>query len=65
LISRYRTILETPHVFAGVLLVLAMAVAFNAAIKWIERKAAIWQTGTRGGQHAADEIASGTLQPAT
>ena len=37
LISRYRTILDSPHVFAGVLLVLAMAVAFNAAIRWIER----------------------------
>ena len=53
LISRYRTILDSPHVFAGVLLVLAMAIAFNAAIKWIERKAAIWQTGSRAGQRAA------------
>jgi len=52
-------------VFAGVLLVLAMAVAFNAAIKWIERKASIWQTGTRAGQHAIDDIAAATLQPAT
>ena len=50
LISRYRTILDSPHVFAGVLLVLFMAIAFNAAIRWIERKAAIWQTGTRAGQ---------------
>src|SRR6187399_2862291 len=57
LISRYRTILDSPHVFAGVLLVLAMAIAFNAAIKWIERKAAIWQTGTRAGQNAADDLA--------
>jgi NitT/TauT family transport system permease protein len=65
LISRYRTILDSPHVFAGVLLVLFMAIAFNAAIKWIERKAAIWQTGTRAGQHSADEIASGAMQPAT
>jgi NitT/TauT family transport system permease protein len=48
LISRYRTILDSPHVFAGVLLVLTMAVAFNACIRWIEGKAAIWQTGTRG-----------------
>src|SRR5450432_2672450 len=65
LISRYRTILDSPHVFAGVLLVLAMAIAFNAAIKWIERKAAIWQTGTRGGESAIDQIAPGALQPAT
>jgi len=31
-------------------LVLAMAVAFNAIIRWIKRKATIWQTGTGGGQ---------------
>jgi NitT/TauT family transport system permease protein/taurine transport system permease protein len=52
LISRYRTILESAHVFAGVLLVLALAVAFNALIKWIERRAAVWQTGTRAGRDA-------------
>ena len=65
LISRYRTILDSPHVFAGVLLVLAMAIAFNAFIRLLERKAAIWQTGTRGGQAATEEIAPGALQPAT
>jgi NitT/TauT family transport system permease protein len=56
LISRYRTILDSAHVFAGVLLVLMMAIAFNAAIKWIERRAAVWQTGTRAGR---DDITSG------
>jgi len=65
LISRYRTILDSPHVFAGVLSVLAMAVTFNAAIRWLERKVAIWQTGTRGGERAAGEIVAGALQPAT
>src|SRR5258707_4010686 len=65
LISRYRTILDTPHVFAGVLLVLAMAVAFNAAIKWIERRCAIWQTGTRAGQSASEDLRTGAIQPAT
>ncbi|HEU0151442.1 MAG TPA: ABC transporter permease, partial [Bradyrhizobium sp.] len=49
LISRYRTVLDSPHVFAGVLLVLALAIVFNALIRMLERKAAIWQTGTRGG----------------
>jgi NitT/TauT family transport system permease protein len=65
LISRYRTILDSPHVFAGVLLVLFMAIAFNAGIKWIEHKAAIWQTGTRGGQNAADDLIASVMQPAT
>jgi len=64
LISRYRTILDSPHVFAGVLLVLAMAIAFNAGIRWIERKCATWQTGTRGAQAVADDV-SGAMQPAT
>jgi NitT/TauT family transport system permease protein len=45
--------------------VLAMAIAFNAGIKWIERKAAIWQTGSRAGQRAADELTAGAMQPAT
>lgn len=31
-----RTILDSPHVFAGVLLLVAMAVAFNGLLKWIE-----------------------------
>jgi NitT/TauT family transport system permease protein len=66
LISRYRTILDSPHVFAGVLLVLFMAIAFNTAIRWIESKAAIWQTGTRAGQqNAADEIGSSAMRAAT
>jgi NitT/TauT family transport system permease protein len=39
-----------PYVFAGVLLVLAMAVAFNALIRLVERRAAVWQVGTRAGR---------------
>jgi len=64
LISRYRTILDSAHVFAGVLLVLFLAIGFNAVIRWIEGKAAIWQTGTRAGQ-ANDDVAAGAMQPAT
>jgi NitT/TauT family transport system permease protein/taurine transport system permease protein len=62
LISRYRTLLDSAHVFAGVLLVLIMAIAFNAAVKWIERKAAIWRTGTRVG--AERDITAGAIQTA-
>jgi len=65
LISRCRTILDSPHVFAGVLLVLAIAIAFNAGIRLVERRCAIWRTGTRGGQRAAEQIAAGGLKAAT
>jgi NitT/TauT family transport system permease protein len=34
------------------LLGLAMAIAFNAIIKFVERRAAVWQTGTRAGRDA-------------
>ncbi len=66
LISRYRTILDSPHVFAGVLLVLFLAIAFNAAIRWIERKAAIWRDwhAGRSGQrrHRVGRDAAGDLR---
>ncbi|MGB3448046.1 MAG: ABC transporter permease [Xanthobacteraceae bacterium] len=52
LISRYRTILDSPHVFAGVLLVLMLTMAYSALVRWIECKVAIWQTGSRVGQNA-------------
>ncbi len=50
LISRYRTILDSAHVFAGILLVLMTAVAFNALMKFVEHSAAVWRVGTRAGQ---------------
>ena len=64
LISRYQTILDSPHVFAAVLLVLAMTVAFNGALRWIERKASIWQTGTRVEQSSNRINRSSALQSA-
>jgi len=52
-------------VFAGVLLVLALAVAFNLLIRLVERRAAVWQTGTRAGRDTmAREIPAAALQPA-
>jgi NitT/TauT family transport system permease protein/taurine transport system permease protein len=65
LISRYRTILESAHVFAGVLLVLALAVAFNLLIRLVERRTAVWQAGSRAGQDAITRETPATgLQPA-
>jgi NitT/TauT family transport system permease protein len=59
LISRYRTILDSAHVFVGILLVLMMAIAFNAMIRFVERRAAVWQVGTRAGQDAMAPSAVG------
>jgi NitT/TauT family transport system permease protein/taurine transport system permease protein len=57
LISRYRTILDSAHVFAGILLVLMTAIAFNALMRFVEHNAAVWRVGTPAGQDpAAREI---------
>jgi len=64
LISRYRTILDSPHVFAGVLLVLLLTVVFNALMRWIERRVAVWQTGTRAGAGAERSIRTSVMPSA-
>ena len=47
LISRYRTLLDSPHVFAAIILVLVLAIAFDVAVQWIERRTAGWQRAMR------------------
>lgn len=54
LITSSRTVLNSPNVFAGVLLVLAIAMGFDLAMRALERRAAVWRTaGTgRAAEHA-------------
>ncbi|HEY0525920.1 MAG TPA: ABC transporter permease [Stellaceae bacterium] len=52
LISRYRTMLDSPHVFAAILLVLALAVAFDGAVKLVERRTAKWRFAGRRAREA-------------
>ncbi len=49
LVSRYRTILDSPHVFAAVLLVLVVAQIFDALMRLLERRTRTWQLA---GRHA-------------
>ena len=42
LVTGYRTMLDSPHVFAAVLLVLVVLALFDAAARWAERRAAGW-----------------------
>jgi len=43
LISRYRTLLDSPRVFAAILLVLAMAILFDLIVQTAERSLAGWK----------------------
>ena len=42
-----RTILDTPRVFAAIIVVLALAVIFDIAVRAIERRTLIWKTAGR------------------
>jgi NitT/TauT family transport system permease protein len=50
LISRYRTLLDSPHVFAGILLVVGLVVLFGALVRLIERRTGPWRHATRSGE---------------
>lgn len=58
LVTSYRTVLDSPHVFAGVLMILAFSVAFDALARHVERKTKVWQTaGRRSGAQADADVA--------
>jgi len=42
LVTNYRTMLDSPHVFAAVLLVVAVIALFDGGVRWAERRAAGW-----------------------
>jgi NitT/TauT family transport system permease protein len=51
LISRYRTLIDSPHVFAGILVVLAMVFAFDFLVRSLERRTRHWRLSTRSADH--------------
>lgn len=47
LISKYRTLLDSPHVFAAILLVLFLAIVFDALVQLLERRTVGWRRSLR------------------
>jgi NitT/TauT family transport system permease protein len=43
LISFYRQSLDSPRIYAGILLVLLLAVGFDALVQYLEKKSAVWR----------------------
>jgi NitT/TauT family transport system permease protein/taurine transport system permease protein len=50
LITRYRTMLNSPRVFAGILVVVAVVFLFDGLVRLIERHTAAWRLSTRSGE---------------
>jgi NitT/TauT family transport system permease protein/taurine transport system permease protein len=47
LVTRYRTVLDSPRVFAGILMILVLSVAFDLIARAVERRTLAWQTAGR------------------
>src|SRR5947209_11367683 len=47
LVTRYRTILDSAHVFAAVIMILVLTVLFDLGVRLIERRTVVWQTAGR------------------
>jgi NitT/TauT family transport system permease protein len=65
LVTRYRTILDSTHVFAGVLLIILLTVLFNAFVRAIERRTVIWRAAGRRQDGLRDEGTPTQTMPAS
>jgi NitT/TauT family transport system permease protein/taurine transport system permease protein len=47
LVTRYRTILDSPHVFGAIVMILLLSIAFDTLARGVERRTMVWQTAGR------------------
>jgi NitT/TauT family transport system permease protein/taurine transport system permease protein len=47
LVTRYRTILDSPHVFGAIIMILLLSIAFDTFARAVERRTAVWQVAGR------------------
>ena len=47
LVTRYRTVLDSPRVFAAILMILVLSVLFDLIARAVERRTLAWQTAGR------------------
>jgi NitT/TauT family transport system permease protein len=64
LVTRYRTILDSPHVFAAIVMILVLSVAFDIIARRIERRTLAWQTAGRREKGASRSEPAGLPAPA-
>jgi NitT/TauT family transport system permease protein/taurine transport system permease protein len=66
LVTRNRTILDSPRVFAAILMILVLSIMFDVFARWIERRTLVWQTAGRRerGARREDEAMASAPAPA-
>ena len=57
LVTSYRTVLDSPRVFAAILTILALSVLFDVAARQLERRTMVWQTAGRRARPPAASVA--------
>jgi len=64
LVTRYRTILDSPHVFGAIVMILLLSILFDVFARAIERRTMVWQTaGRRQKDHEQEPIAAPAPAP--
>ena len=66
LVTQYRTVLDSPRVFAAILMILVLSVLFDMLARWVERRTLVWQTAGRReqGPRARPETLASAPAPA-
>jgi NitT/TauT family transport system permease protein/taurine transport system permease protein len=62
LVTKNRTTLDSPRVFAAIIVILVLSVVFDSAVRWIERRTLVWQTAGRRERPSA--VAARAAMPA-
>jgi NitT/TauT family transport system permease protein/taurine transport system permease protein len=64
LVTLNRTILDSPRVFAGILAILVLSVAYDILARALERRMVVWQSAGRTRQASPRPMAQGAPAPA-
>jgi NitT/TauT family transport system permease protein len=56
LVTRYRTILDSPRVFAAILMILVLSVMFDVVARMVERRTLVWQTAGRRPKRSQQDL---------
>jgi len=65
LVTKNRTTLDSPRVFAAIIVILVLSVVFDIAVRWIERRTLVWQTAGRRERPLAAAARAAMPTPAT
>jgi NitT/TauT family transport system permease protein/taurine transport system permease protein len=64
LVTRYRTILDSPHVFAAIITILLLSIVFDLAARAVERRTMVWRMAGQSGRSPSRAAPAGAPAPA-